>query len=310
MAKFCWAAQASSAWRLRGWACWNSIFIWAPSWKENRALRPEACACGTTPAAGRVGTAVLRSFLRRFFSSGPHTWQNLHAAPLRQPPLMTKAQGLQSPWPCPMDPTLGEGGGDSGASGASIGASPGGAKSGRRSAMPGGGTGARRAAAIVVGATSRRASSRRSTPASRRGANAAGDASARPRHSAREIASEPCRMPEPAGVGEGVGSGVEASEVSAVLHTDSASRSSSSCSSSFTVGRRPPLGVVVWRRRGGVETRRSADGEAGAAADDAASEGCSPGSSQSCARSAEISRAPARAMDIEEAMSERLLTCD
>lgn len=46
------------------------------------------------------------SFARRFLSPGGQRWQNWHPAPLLQPLVCTKAQGLQ-PRPCAADPKLG-----------------------------------------------------------------------------------------------------------------------------------------------------------------------------------------------------------
>mmetsp|Transcript_59144 Transcript_59144/g.183367 ORF Transcript_59144/g.183367 Transcript_59144/m.183367 type:complete len:225 (+) Transcript_59144:280-954(+) len=52
----------------------------------------------------------FRACLRIFFSPGGHKWQKLHATPFEQPPLKTKAHGLQVPRRCHLEPCDGTSG--------------------------------------------------------------------------------------------------------------------------------------------------------------------------------------------------------
>mmetsp|Transcript_81837 Transcript_81837/g.248216 ORF Transcript_81837/g.248216 Transcript_81837/m.248216 type:complete len:225 (-) Transcript_81837:144-818(-) len=52
----------------------------------------------------------FRACLRIFFSPGGHKWQKLQATPFEQPPLKTKAQGLQVPNWCHLEPSDGTSG--------------------------------------------------------------------------------------------------------------------------------------------------------------------------------------------------------
>mmetsp|Transcript_118770 Transcript_118770/g.378804 ORF Transcript_118770/g.378804 Transcript_118770/m.378804 type:complete len:92 (-) Transcript_118770:949-1224(-) len=57
------------------------------------------CGCPCHPLMMlplRLRQKVVLSFLRLFFSPGPHKWQNLHSTPSLQPFVFTKAQGLHT----------------------------------------------------------------------------------------------------------------------------------------------------------------------------------------------------------------------
>mmetsp|Transcript_16709 Transcript_16709/g.47808 ORF Transcript_16709/g.47808 Transcript_16709/m.47808 type:complete len:208 (-) Transcript_16709:241-864(-) len=189
-----------------------------------------------TVVTGATPTVAPRNafacFLRRFFSPGSHRWQKRQSTPLRQPPLPTKAQGLQRPRLWPMDPMLG-------------------AKAGAAAAAPVGAPGRERPGGGPV--TAAATALRRASPASGAAAAHSGVAGA--------VATTGVSMPAvtPAGVAAGVGAGVDSndepaevaeppgwaastssSESSVVEHSDSASTSSS------TVGRLP-FGVTVHR---------------------------------------------------------------
>mmetsp|Transcript_59146 Transcript_59146/g.183373 ORF Transcript_59146/g.183373 Transcript_59146/m.183373 type:complete len:224 (+) Transcript_59146:486-1157(+) len=63
---------------------------------------------------------VFRTCLRTFFSPGGHKWQKLHATPFEQPPLKTKAQGLQMPRRCHLEPSDGSSGEPSSSCGSAL----------------------------------------------------------------------------------------------------------------------------------------------------------------------------------------------